>query len=367
MSQPQETSLPSASLGLRGERGPILLAIMVSSALAALDSTILATAVPSIVTNLGGFRHFPWLFSIYLLAQAVSVPIWAKLSDLIGRKPVLLTGITLFLAASLLCTGAWSMLALILFRALQGLGAGAILPIANTIAGDIYTVEERAKVQGYLASVWGISSVVGPALGGLFSQFLTWRLIFFINLPLGLFAIYLLLRNYHEKVHRRAHKIDYLGAGLLTTALSLLLLGVLEGGQAWAWDSLPSVVTFTAGAILLATFVWAERRASEPVLPFWIFTRPLILTTSLVSLGIGAVLLGLTAYIPTYLVRTLGVSPLVAGASIASLMLGWPLAASQSGRFYLKIGFRTTVLLGLLLIFGGTALLSIFVQTPSVL
>ncbi|HEY8281785.1 MAG TPA: MFS transporter, partial [Leifsonia sp.] len=187
-----------ASVGFRSERGPILIALMLTTGLVAIDSTILATAVPSIVKDLGGFAQFPWLFSVYLLAQAVSVPVYAKLSDTLGRKPIVLIGIALFLAGSILCGFAWSMPALIAFRALQGLGAGAIQPMAITIAGDIYTVAERAKVQGYLASVWAISSVVGPTLGGVFSQFASWRWIFFVNVPLCILAAWMLLRSFHE-------------------------------------------------------------------------------------------------------------------------------------------------------------------------
>ena len=356
----------NATVGLRGERGPILLALMVSTGLAALDTTILATAVPSIVADLGAFSSFPWLFSIYLLAQAVSVPLYAKLSDVIGRKPILLFGIGLFLAASLLCGAAWSMPVLITARALQGLGAGAILPMTITVAGDIYTVEERSKVQGYFASIWGISSVVGPTLGGLFSQFASWRWVFFINLPLGLVAVFLLLRNFREKVEHRAHKLDVAGAALLTAALSLLIMATLEGGQAWAWNSWISFVCLGGGVLLLGAFVFTETKAAEPVLPLWIFTRPLLLATSLSAVGFGAVLLGLTSYIPTYLVKTLGVTPLEAGAVLGAVMVGWPIAATFSGRFYLKIGFRNTALLGAALIAAGTVGLLALAAWPNV-
>jgi multidrug resistance protein len=211
------TSPPqSLDVGFRSERGPILIALMVTTGLVAIDSTILATAVPSIVGDIGGFSAFPWLFSIYLLAQAVSVPVYAKLSDTLGRKPIILIGVALFLVGSILCGFAWSMPALIAFRAIQGLGAGAVQPMAITIAGDIYTVAERAKTQGYLASVWAVSSVVGPTLGGVFSQFLSWRWIFFVNVPLCILAMVLLVRVFHEKIERSRHRVDYLGATLLT-------------------------------------------------------------------------------------------------------------------------------------------------------
>src|SRR5215203_4842095 len=226
--------------GLRSERGPILLAVMLSVGLVAIDSTILATAVPSIVNDLGGFTQFPWLFSIYLLAQAVSVPIFAKFSDVVGRKPIMLIGVGLFVAGSILCGLAWSMPALIAFRALQGLGAGSIQPTAMTIIGDIYSVAERARVQGYVASVWAMSAVVGPTLGGLFVDFLDWRWIFFVNVPLGAIAGWMLLRRFHEQVHRKQHRIDVAGAALLGVGASLLILGLLEGGILWSWASVRS-------------------------------------------------------------------------------------------------------------------------------
>ena len=285
----------SSSVGFRSERGPILLALMLATGLVALDSTIIATAVPSIVASIGGFAEFPWLFSIYLLAQAVSVPVYGKLSDLYGRKPLILFGIGLFLLGSILCGIAWNMPALIAFRVVQGLGAGAVLPISITIVGDLYTLQERAKVQGYLASVWGISSVVGPTLGGVFSEYASWRWVFFVNIPLCLLASTMLMRNFSEQVARTRPRIDYPGVALLTGGCTLLILGLLEGGQSWAWDSPTSVAILTAGVLLLAAFALVEQRAPEPVLPLWVFTRRILLTSSLVATGVGGILFGLTS------------------------------------------------------------------------
>src|SRR5215216_1224633 len=243
-----------AAVGLRSERGPILLSVMLSVGLIAIDATILATAVPSIVNDLGGFSQFPWLFSVYLLAQAVSVPIFAKFTDLMGRKPVMLVGIGLFVTGSILCGVSWSMPALIAFRALQGLGAGAVMPTSMTIIGDIYSVAERARVQGYVASVWAMSAVVGPTLGGLFVDLLNWRWIFFVNVPLGALAAWWLGRRFHEQVVRKQHRIDVAGAALLGVGCSLIILGLLEGGILWQWSSLPSIAILTVGASLLIIF-----------------------------------------------------------------------------------------------------------------
>src|SRR4051812_25437311 len=246
---------------------------MLSTALVAIDATVIATAVPSVVADLGGFSQFPWLFSVYLLTQAVTVPVYGKLADVVGRKPVLVFGVSVFVAASLVCGLAWSMPALIVGRALQGIGAGAIQPIGLTIVGDLYSVEERARVQGYVASVWGAASVLGPTMGGLFSEYISWRWIFFVNLPLGALAIVALKRRFHENVVRREHSLDLTGAALLTLGCSLLILGLLEGGHAWAWGSSTSYAVLGGSVLAIAAFVAVERTATEPVLPLWVFRR----------------------------------------------------------------------------------------------
>ncbi len=361
------SSVTEEGVGFRSRRGPILIALMLATGLVAIDATIVATAVPSIVEDIGGFASFPWLFSAYLLAQAVSVPVYAKLSDVVGRKPMILGGIGLFLLGSILCGLAWSMPALIAFRVLQGLGAGAVQPVAITIAGDIYTLAERAKVQGYLASVWAVSSVVGPTLGGVFASLGIWRWIFLINIPLCLLAGWMLLRTFHENVERTKHRIDYLGAGLLTVSLSLLILGALQGGQAWAWDSAISISVFTGGAILFVAFLLVERKAAEPILPPWVVSRRLLATTAMISFGVGAVMLGLTTYVPTFLEGSLKTSPLLAGLALAALTIGWPISASQAGRFYLRIGFRNTAMIGISITVIGAAVLALTAFTPNIL
>jgi len=344
-------------VGLRSERGPVLAGMMLTTALVAVDSTIIATAVPSIVADIGGFAEFPWLFSIYLLAQAVTVPVYGKLSDLFGRKPIILVGIGLFGLGSVMCGLAWNMTVLIAFRVVQGLGAGATTPTTATIVGDIYSLEERAKVQGYIASVWGLSSVIGPTLGGVFSEYASWRWIFLINIPLCLLAGGMVGRRYCESVQRGRPKVDYRGAALLTAGLTLVILGVLEGGRAWAWSSVASFAVLGAGAALLVLFGVAERGVAEPVLPLWIFRRRLLVASGLVSAAVGAVLLGLSSYVPTYVQDVLGTGPLVAGFALATLTIGWPISASQSGRLYLRIGFRGCATVGGCAALGGSALL----------
>ncbi|HEU0242157.1 MAG TPA: MDR family MFS transporter [Micromonosporaceae bacterium] len=355
-----------AAVGFRSERGPILISLMLSVSLVAIDSTIIATAVPSIVADLGGFAQFPWLFSVYLLAQATSVPIYGKLADLVGRKPIMFVGIGLFLLGSVLCGTAWSMPALIAFRALQGLGAGAVAPMSMTIVGDIYSTAERGKVQGYIASVWAASSVVGPTLGGVFSEYLTWRWIFYVNVPLCVLAAWMLSRSFKERVTRQRHRLDYLGASLLTMGCTLLILGLIEGGVVWSWVSVAGIVIPFAGVALLGAFVVVERRAAEPVLPLWVFRHRMLLTTTLVSCGVGAVLIGLTSYVPTFSQGVIGVGPLVAGFTVAALTLGWPITASQSSRVYLRAGFRSTALIGSATALLGAALTTLLTADATV-
>ncbi|GHF95724.1 MULTISPECIES: MDR family MFS transporter [Amycolatopsis] len=353
------TSAATSGVGFRSERGPVLIAVMLSTALVALDSTIIATAVPSVVRDLGGFAQFPWLFSIYLLTQAVTVPLYGKFADVLGRRPVMFFGIAAFLVGSVLCGAAWSMPVLIAARAVQGIGAGAIQPMSMTVIGDLYTVEERARVQGYVASVWGAASVIGPTLGGVFAEYLDWRWIFFINLPLGAIAAWMLFRGFAERVERKPHKVDYLGAGLLTVGCSLIILGLLEGGVAWAWGSPASVAIFVSGVLLLVAFVLAEKRAAEPVLPLWVFTRRILVGGNLVAVVVGAVLMGLTSYLPTYAQGVLGAGALVAGFAVAALTVGWPISASLAGKIYLRIGFRDTALIGSVFIIAGGVLVAL--------
>ncbi|BDT86815.1 MDR family MFS transporter [Nocardia cyriacigeorgica] len=359
------TDTAESAVGLRSERGAVLGSLMLATSLVALDSTIIATAVLTITESLGGFAQFPWLFSIYLLAQAVTVPIYGKLSDIVGRKPVILFGIGVFALGSLLCGLAGSMLGLIIFRAIQGVGAGAIQPMTMTIAGDLYNLAERAKVQGYLASVWAISSVAGPLLGGVFAEYIGWRWIFLINIPISALAGWMLLRKFTETAPRRRQRVDYLGATLLTLGAGALILGLLEGGQAWAWQSPASIAIFTGGVVVIGLFVWVQTRAEHPILPLWLFTRRVVVASSAVSLMVGALLLGLTSYVPTFAQGVLGTGALVAGLTVGALTLGWPLAASQAGRVYLRLGFRNTALIGSsLAAVGAASMLLIDAQSP---
>jgi EmrB/QacA subfamily drug resistance transporter len=344
------------AVGLRSERGPVLLSVMLCTALVAIDATIIATAIPSIVSDLGGFSQFPWLFSIYLLAQSVTIPLYGKLADTVGRKPMMLLGITVFLVGSVLCGAAWSMPVLIAARVVQGFGAGAIMPMSMTILGDLYSVQERSRVQGYVASVWGMSSVIGPTLGGVFSEYVSWRWIFFINLPIGVLAYSMLSRRFSESVERKRGQLDYAGATLLTVGCSLLILALLEGGNSWAWSSVTSIVIITIGIGALIAFVFVERVAAEPVVPLWVFSRRILVGGNLTAIAVGAMLIGLSSYVPTYAQGVLGHGALAAGFALAAMTIGWPISAALAGRVYLRIGFRNTSLLGAGFVIAGALL-----------
>ena len=284
----------------RDGRTPVLFALVLSMALVAMDTTIVATAVPQVVADLGGFSLIGWVFSVYMLAQTVTIPVYGKLADLYGRKPVLLFGISLFLLGSLLSALSWNMLALIAFRAVQGFGAGSIGATVNTVAGDLYSVEERGRIQGYLSSVWGISAVTAPAIGGAFAEFVSWRWIFLVNLPIGLFALGLLARLLHEDVERRRHRIDFAGAGLVLTSASLLILGLLQGGTAWAWGSTASIATFALAVLTAVAVVFVERRAAEPILPLHLWARRLPAGSYAATFTAGMMVIGLSIYLPNW-------------------------------------------------------------------
>jgi EmrB/QacA subfamily drug resistance transporter len=343
-----------------GARRRVLVGLMLTMGLAAMDTTVVATAIPSIVRDLGGFSLFAWVFSAYVLAQAVTIPIYGKLADLYGRKPVLVAGTLIFLGGSILSGIAWSMVALIAFRALQGLGAGAISPVVTTLAGDLYTLEERARIQGFLSSVWGISAVVGPAIGGFFAEYATWRWIFYVNVPVGAAALSVILTGFHEpRGVRRRHRVDFEGALLLVGGVGLTIFALLEGGVRWPWLSTPVVSLFVGAAVLLAAFAINETRAAEPMLPTWVFGRRILLGAALGSGGVGLLTIGLTTFMPAFAQGVLGAGPVLAGFVLAAMTVGWPISSALSGRLYLRIGFRDSALIGTLLCLAAGGLLAL--------
>jgi MFS family permease len=279
----------------------------------------------------------------------------------------MLIGIASFCVGSVLCGLAWSMPALIAFRVVQGVGAGAVQPMAFTILGDVYSVAERAKAQAYTASVWGGSAVVGPTVGGVFAEYLSWRWIFLVNIPICAVTAYILMRSFRDLEVRSDASVDYIGAALLVPACSLLVLAMLEGGQSWPWWSPAGVVLPATGLLLALAFVAVQRKVTQPLLPLWVFKKRLLLSTSLAAAAVGAVVLGLTSYIPTFLQGARGVSPIVAGMALAALSVGWPVSASQSGRLYLRVGFRRCALVGALIVLVGCLMLMLIDGGSSVI
>jgi EmrB/QacA subfamily drug resistance transporter len=333
----------------------VLLAVMLAMFMAAVEATIVATAMPTIIADLGGFQLFSWVFAIYLLTQAVSAPIYGKLADIFGRKPSLYAGTALFLLGSLLAGFSPSMLWLIFFRALQGLGAGAIQPIATTIVADIYTPEERARVQGYLSSAWGISAVIGPALGAVFVEHIGWSFVFWINLPVGAATIVLLALFLDEGELHKTHQIDYLGALLLIAGTTALMLALIQGAV------LPSGVVAAlvlSASTLLALFFRIERRVLEPIMPLSLWRIRVIATGNLGQLITGAVMIGAATFVPTYVQGVMGRSAAAAGLAIAAMSISWPIASALSGRLMVATSFRLTAVLGSLTLVLGSVLLA---------
>ncbi|WP_404470250.1 MDR family MFS transporter [Sutcliffiella horikoshii] len=324
----------------------VLAAIMLAMFMAAIEATIVSTAMPAIAADLGGFSLYSWVFSSYLLMNAVTVLIYGKLSDLFGRKPILTFGIIVFLIGSLLCGMATSIEMLIVFRFIQGFGAGAVMPIASTIVGDMYTKEERAKIQGYLSSVWGISAILGPAIGGLLVQYVSWRFVFWVNIPLGILAIIGLYLFLHEGVEKKKHSIDYAGAGLLFVSVSSFMLVMVEGGVRWEWISAPVFSLIALAVITFIFFILQEKRAKDPMMPFDIWQERSILIANTTSLTTGVMLIGISSFLPAFVQGVMERPPIVAGFTLTTMSIGWPIAAMIAGRLLLKIGFRTTSIIG---------------------
>ncbi|WP_370748544.1 MFS transporter [Streptomyces sp. MnatMP-M17] len=371
----RSSSGPSAGARERG-RGPVVAALMLGMALAALDGTIVSTAVPQIVGDLGGFAVFSWLFSGYLLAVTVTLPVYGKLSDTFGRKPVLIAGIVVFLIGSLLCATAWSMASLIAFRVVQGLGGGALQGTVQTIAADLYPLKERPRIQAKLSTVWATSSVAGPALGGLLAGYADWRWIFLVNLPVGVVALWLIVRYLREPgrtspsrttaqgtrpgrttpaspgartASALRHRVDWAGALAVFATGALLLTALVQGGVAWPWLSAPSFAFLGGSAVLAAVTVVIERRAAEPIIPGWVWRRRTIAAVNLALGALGLLMVAPTVFLPTYAQSVLGLGPIAAGFVLSAMTLSWPVSAALSNRVYNRVGFRQTAVIGIFL------------------
>lgn len=331
----------------RSSRPFTVAAILLAMFMSAMEATVVATAMPTVVADLSGLELYGWVGAIYMLAVTVTIPTWGKLADVLGRKPILLAGIGIFLLGCLGSGLSTSMQTLIVMRAVQGIGAGSMQPITITIIGDIFTVEERARIQGIFGAVWGFSAMVGPLLGGLIVSALSWRWVFFINVPFGLLSAGVLVLFYREKRGAPPAKkhLDIGGALTLSGAILSLLLGV--GGK------LPAL-TLPLAAALLVAFIVVERRAEDPILPLSLLKRPVIAMGTIIGALMGAVMMGAVMYTPLFMQAVLGATPTEGGTTIAPMLIGWPIMSAISGRLLPRFGYRPLVRTGLTVVGLGS-------------
>lgn len=336
-------------------RRPLVLAACVMATfMAAVESTIVATAMPTIIADLGGFNLFSWVFAVYLLSQAVAIPIYGRLADIYGRKRMFHVGAGLFLVGSTLCGFAPNMICLVAFRMLQGFGAGGVQPIAMTICGDIYTPSERARVQGLISSVFGVAAVAGPSLGAFLVEHVGWQTVFWVNLPIGAAALIMISAFLHEHVEKRSHQVDYLGSLLMMLAIASLMLVLVQGG------SLPRPITIAAcitGVALLAALLVHEARTREPMLPLELWRDRVIVIGSLGGGLAGAVMMGVSAFLPSYVQGALGRTPIVGGLVLGAMSVSWAFASIFGGRLMDRTSYRHSAVLGALSLLAGSVLL----------
>jgi EmrB/QacA subfamily drug resistance transporter len=336
-------------------RSLILAACLMATFVSAIESTIIATAMPTIVSELGGFELFSWVFTIFLLAQAVSIPIYGRLADMFGRKKVFFIGVGLFLTGSVLCGFAWGMVPLICFRAIQGLGAGAVQPIAATILGDIYSPSERAYVQGLISSVFGISAVAGPSLGAFLIAHVSWSSVFWVSVPIGAASVGMVGLFLHESVEPRRRSIDWLGALLMLSTVGSLTIALVQGSRFTPFVFGAVLTTSALSALLL---IIHERATPEPMLPveLWRHNR-VVVVGSLGSFAAGAMMTGLSAFLPTYVQGAMGLSTLTGGLVLGAMSVSWAFASLIGGRIMVRTTYRLVAVLGGIALVTGCAIL----------
>lgn len=343
----------------------VIVGLLIGLFMAALDQTIVSTAMPTVIEQLSGLELFIWVYSAYLIAMVVATPIFGKLSDMYGRKRFFLLGLTLFVVGSMLCGTSQNMEQLIIYRAIQGLGGGAIMPIVFTIIFDLFPPEKRGKMTGMFGAVFGLSSVLGPILGAYITDYIHWRWIFYINAPLGLIAFLIIMRAYREVRSTRKQVIDWLGALLLTAAIVCLMFALELGGtDGWAWNSAGIIGLFAGAAVGLALFLYAETKAKQPIVPLGLFKDRLFTSSQLISFLYGAVMIAGATYIPLFVQGVFKESATSTGLILTPMMLG-TVASSMAGGFLVgKFAFRNimvvsgVVLTGALLLLGFTMDLS---------
>lgn len=350
----------------------VTLGVLGGSFLAAIEATIVSTAMPTVIQHLGGLSHYSWVFSAYILTSTVTVPLWGRLSDLYGRRSFYLAAIGFFLLGSTLSGTAHSMTQLIAWRALQGLGAGGLLPLGTTIIGELYTLRERARAQALFSGVWGFASIAGPLVGGLITETISWRWVFFLNLPFGLVAGALVYYGLVEPERPAVRRIDYRGAALLSGSVTLLLIALSQTGVRDAQFGTPLLLAiYAAGLALGALFVWHERRTPEPIMPLDLLADRHVGSSTLTGFLTAVSMFGVLSFVPLFVQAALGATATQAGSALTPLLLGWVTMSFITARVLPKVGFRTMAVagsaclsigfIGLLRVGPGSSLTELFV------
>lgn len=342
-------------------RWAVTIGVMTGMFIAALEATVVGTAMPTVISSLGGLNQYSWVFSAYLVTSTVTVPVWGKLSDLYGRRLLYQIGIGVFLLGTLLSGFSATMTQLIIFRAIQGLGAGALVPLGMTIIGDIFTLEERAKMQAYFSGVWGLSSVVGPIVGGFITDQISWRWVFWINLPVGAAAAAIIGFALKEPKLTEKPKIDYAGAGLLMLGISLLMLALVEGGASLETLFAPvNLLLFGVSAVFLFVFFRVEKIAPDPIIPFSLFHNRTVAVSVVAGFLGGVAMFGAISFIPLFAQGALGSTATEAGSLLTPLMLSWVSMSVVGGRLLLRTGYRVITISGFGVLTAGFIFLALF-------
>jgi EmrB/QacA subfamily drug resistance transporter len=342
-------------------RWAVTIGVMTGMFLAALEATVVSTAMPTVIASLGGLSHYSWVFSAYLITSTVTVPVWGKLSDLYGRRLFYQLGIAIFLVGSILSGISTSMTQLIAFRAIQGLGAGALIPLGMTIIGDIYTLAERARMQALFSGVWGFSSVIGPVVGGFITDQLSWRWVFYLNIPFGLAAALIMGLALKEPKRHERPAIDYAGATVLMLAITLLMLALVEGGASvQTLTSARNLALFAGTIALTGLFVWIELRAEDPIVPFKLFRNRVVAVSIGAGFLAGVAMFGAITFVPLFAQGALEATATEAGSLLTPLMLSWVGLSVIGGRLLLRVGYKPTSIVGFILLTAGLALLARF-------
>src|ERR1051325_8481751 len=333
--------------------------LMVTLLLAALDQTIVATALPKVVGELGGISQYSWVFTAYMLGSTVTVPLYGKLGDVYGRKPLFLVAITIFLVGSALCGLAQNIVQLVVFRAVQGVGAGGLFPLTLAMVGMIIPPRDRGRYQGLIGSVFAAASIIGPLIGGFIVDNFSWRWIFYVNLPVGGLAMAVILATMPKRSSKQEHSIDWLGAGILALGTTSLLLGLVWGGRDYPWGSLQVVGTLVAAVVILAAFALWERRVPEPILPFELMpTQPVASSVACMAL-VGAAMFGTISFVPLFVQGVIGTSATSSGVVLTPLMLGAVITSYLPGQLVSRTGrYRPNTLVGPIVLGIGMLLLA---------